>query len=359
MLLLPTPAAVRRPRLPATLTDLAPATLGKLLIVVAFTASGVGSVIAKAAYGMGATPVSFLLVRLVTAVVVLAVLTGPARWRLPLRKVLSLVALGMLFGAQTLAYYAAVSQSPVGLVVVIVSTYPLVVIAIDAAERRTPPGGVKVGVMLSSLVGLWLAAGSPTGRPELGVLLALASAVGYGIYLRLSASALYGVTPMVATGWLMSGALVVMAGVAVATQPSVPSAGAIGLSVLHGIAATTVPIVAIYAALQRLRTDEVAALGPLEPIVATMVASAALGEVLAPLQAVGMIVVVAAVAQLSGVRPRAGLPRLPIAVVRAPRGWAVVPRPPGLPARRRAVAPVSTPVTAPESALPEPPGVLA
>ncbi|MGI9015947.1 MAG: DMT family transporter [Euzebya sp.] len=325
MLLFPTAPARRR-----VLPTFSPTVTARLLIVIAFTMSGLGSVMTKGAYGLGATPVSFLLVRLITAVIVLVVACGPALWRLEPRRILTLIVLGFGFGAQTLAYFSAVQIAPVALVVVTVSTYPVVILVMDAVKSRRVPSTARLAAMAVSLLGLWLAAGSPTGRLDTGVLLALGTAVGYAVYLCLSAKALtprtpdgpLALSPMVATAWVMIGALCVMVVVALVTSTGPPPATAAGIAIAHGIIATAVPIVAIYAALQRLRTEQVAVLGPLEPIVATGMAVLLLGESLNLLQGLGVVVVVAAIAQLSGVRPRAALPRLPFTVPRqlpAPR----------------------------------------
>ncbi len=361
-MLLPAPAGTRRslprPHLPARLSvsALPPATVGRLIIVVAFLAAGVGSTLAKSAYALGATPVSFLLIRLLTAVAVLALLTGPSLWRIGARRIGTLVVLGLAFGGQTLAYYNAVQLSPVALVVVVVSSYPIVVIALDAIADRTVPSPLRIATMVASLTGLWLAAGSPVGRPDAGVLLALVSATGYAVYLRISARVLApsadgrraGIAPMVGTFWVMLGALLVIVVVGLLTAPAMPQPAGVGLAVVHGVLSTIVPIVGVYAALQRLTTSEVAVLGPLEPIVATGIAGLVLGETLTGTQTLGVVLVVVAVAQLSGIRPRVGLPRLPFALAKLPRRPAGARPAVRVPARtpRRAMRSSGVPATA-------------
>lgn len=298
---------------------LTPAVQGRLLAVLAFLASAGGQVLAKSVYALGAEPVSFLVIRLTAAVGLLVLLTRRELFTLPLRRRLTLLAVGVGFGAQTLAYFSALELAPVRLVVVVVATYPIVVVTLDSIADRVRPSARRMAVMAVSLVGLWLAAGTPTAMPDLGVLLAMTSAVGYSVYLRASQRALTGVRPVVATAWVLTGALLTMLAVAVVFTPSWPSTAGVGLSMLHGVVSTTVPIVAIYAALQRLRASDVAALGPLEPIIATGVAAAVLGETLTTTELVGGAIVVAAIAQLSGFRPRFGLPRLPFAVPRTGR----------------------------------------
>lgn len=308
-----------RRRLPALRLPVPPLpaqarTQGQLLAVTAFLASAAGQVLAKGVYAQGAEPVSFLVIRLAAAVALLCLLARGQLLAIPRRRRLTLLGLGVGFGAQTLAYFSALERSPVALVVVVVSAYPLVVVLQDAVADRAVPSPRRLAVMAVSLVGLWLAAGRPTGMPDAGIALALLSAVGYGTYLRLSAPALTDVRPVVATAWVLSGALLALSVVALLTQPAWPTPTGLAMAGLHGAAATTIPIVAIYAAIQRLSPAEVSTLGPLEPILATAFAAAVLGESLALPQLAGGAVVIASVAALAGLRPRFGLPRLPFAL---------------------------------------------
>ena len=131
---------------------------------------------------------------------------------------------------------------------------------------------------------------------------------------------------MVGTLWVMLGALGLVAVANVTTGQAWPSMTTAALATVHGLSATALPLVAIYAALARIRLDDVATLGPLEPIVASGVAVLALGESLTAAQSLGITVVVAAVAHMSGAirlgragrpaRPRVGLPRLPFLIAK-------------------------------------------
>ena len=85
----------------------------------------------------------------------------------------------------------------------------------------------------------------------------------------------------------------------------------VGIAALHGAFATALPVVALYAAVQRMGATQVASLGPAEPIMATAFAAVALGEPVTAVQVAGGALVLSTVAALAGVRPRAVLPRVP------------------------------------------------
>ncbi|MEE8603138.1 EamA family transporter [Euzebya tangerina] len=325
-------------RITTSLATLPVQTVGRGLVLIAFVTGGLGSVLAKVTFDLGATPLSFLFVRLVAAVAVLRLLTGRDMWAIPLHRQARLVGLGVLFGCQSLSYFSAVAISPVALVVVTVASYPVALLVMDAVAVRTMPSPGRLAALVVCLGGLWLAAGSPAATLDPGLLLALASSVGYAVYLRVSASTLaarhpgkrnthvcdLAIPPMVATLWVLVGALGLVTAAMLITTSALPSLAGAGLSVVHGLVSTTLPLVAIYAALSRLRAEDVAGLGPLEPIVASGVAVLALGETLTPSQVAGIAVVITAVAYMAGairlgkavgpMRPRVGLPRLPFVV---------------------------------------------
>lgn len=291
-------------------------TTGRLIALVSFVGTALGGVLAKAVYAAGAEPVSFLVLRLVAAVLVLGLLARRRLVQIPLSAALRLLGLGLFFGVQTMIYYVALSLSPVALVVVTVSCYPVVVLLLDAVAARERPSAERVGLVVLSLVGLWVAAGSPMGRPDAGMLLALLGAVAFAVYLRLSEAVFVNVPALVGTWWSMSGALLLMVVLALITAPAWPTATGVALASLQGVLATALPLVGIYAALKRIRASDVAALGPLEPVLATAAAVALLGERLTLSQIGGSVIVLATVAALAGVRPRAVITRLPFYTVR-------------------------------------------
>ena len=185
------PSTQRPPSLVSSTVDRMPArTVGRALVILAFVCGGLGSVLAKFTLEAGATPLSFLLIRLLAAVGILGLLVRRDMWRLPPSRQAQLFGTGVLFGCQSLAYFSAVALSPVALVVVTVASYPVALLVVDSVSARTMPGPGRLVAMATSLVGLWLAAGSPSARLDLGIALALASSIGYATYLRVSASAL-------------------------------------------------------------------------------------------------------------------------------------------------------------------------
>ena len=284
---------------------------GRALTLLAFSGFAVAGVLGKFAYAQGAEPLSLLVVRFAAAVLVLVLLGRRQLLAIPRRTIAILLALGTVCTGQSMAFYSAVEVAPVGLVVVVVAIYPVIVMLLDSLLARRVPSVARLSLLGVALAGLWLAAGMPTGRLDLGVLLALVCAFVYATYMRLSEPLLAGVPPLVATTWVTVGGLISAVVLVPLVVPSWPTAAGVGIAALHGAIATALPVVALYAAVQRMGATQVASLGPAEPIMATALAAVALGEPVTAVQVAGGVLVLSTVAALAGVRPRAVLPRVP------------------------------------------------
>lgn len=301
---------------PGVATRRAFAPSGHALTLFAFAGFAIAGVLAKFAYAEGAEPLSLLFVRFAAAVVVLVALARRQMAAIPRRRIVVLLALGMVFTGQSMAFYSAMEVSPVGLVVVVVAIYPVFVALLDAMLARRVPSTGRIVLLGVALAGLWMAAGMPTGRVDLGVGLALACAVVYAAYMRLSEPLLSAVPPLVATAWVTTGGLVSAAVLVPLVQPAWPTATGLGVAALHGVVATALPVVALYAAVAKMGATAVASLGPAEPIMATALAALVLGEPVTAAQVGGGVLVLSTVVALAGVRPRAVLPRLPVPALR-------------------------------------------
>jgi drug/metabolite transporter (DMT)-like permease len=105
---------------------------------------------------------------------------------------------GLMSGCVALAYLASVKFNPVALSVVLLYTYPLIIILIEAVMTRTFPGPLRLGVFITAFIGIVIAVGPDlSGASVFGMGLALlagfASAVLYVIAARFEANS---VAPM-------------------------------------------------------------------------------------------------------------------------------------------------------------------
>lgn len=184
---------VRQPTSPGPDRDRA---IGVGLVLAAACLYGSGPVFARIAYDAGMSPLPLLTWRYVFAAIVgwllLLAMTGGRRSlrTLTARDLMVLVALGLLFVGNAGAYTAALQTVPAGLVAIIMYIYPALVAVISVRYARRLEGRRPWVALALSTAGVALAVGGiPRGAdiPLTGLLLALACAVLYAIWIVLAA----------------------------------------------------------------------------------------------------------------------------------------------------------------------------
>ncbi|MGY1740349.1 MULTISPECIES: DMT family transporter [unclassified Blastococcus] len=241
------------------------------------------------------------------AVVLLAGWAGTARrrtGRTPAGRpvVVRLVLVGAGLAAYQLAYFSAVARAGVSIATLVALGLAPLLIAIGAALLgHGRPSGTTAAALVVALAGLALLVGASAGADAgtavlLGTLLAAGSALGYAVVTLAGGGVPAGVPVTLAGfggGALLLTPAVLAAGVGVPTDPValavllylglVPSALAYGLF-FTGVRTVPGPVASIVTLL--------------EPLTATALATAFLGERLAPGAVVGGLLLLAAVAGL-------------------------------------------------------------
>ena len=235
------------------------------------------------------TPAGSAWIRLAVAGVVLLAVSRPRPSAFSRRALLGTVLLGVTTGMLTLAFIEAVARLPLGTVVAIEFLGPLGVAAVRAHK---PAALVWPALALAGVLALT----SPwAGTIDLaGVGFALAAAAGWAVYLVLTqriGSEVAGLGPLAIS--LTVGALVTapltVGPVLRGLTPSVALAG-IGLAVLTPL----LPYALELMALRRMTLTAFGTLMALEPGIATVLGLVLLAQAPSVLQAVGVLLVVAA-----------------------------------------------------------------
>jgi drug/metabolite transporter (DMT)-like permease len=278
---------------------------GVVLIAVSAAAFGAMPILARTAYAAGADPVAVLTVRFWLAAAVMAALMGVTRRRWPRGRVLLLlIGMGGIgYVGQSLSYFTALTMASAGLVALLLYLYPVLVTVLAVLvlrERVTPVKVVALGLALagSALTVVPALDGGQVG----GIVLGLAAASIYAVYILVGSR----VTPQAgaigSSAVVMGAAAVVYALLAVAVRPALPETAA-GWAAVVAIAllCTVVAIVAFFAGLARVGPADAATLSTLEPVVSLALAGLVLGEVLAPVQLAGGVLILAGVVTLARV----------------------------------------------------------
>lgn len=214
-----------------------------------------------------------------------------------------LLLIGVLLAMAALCAFFGLQRIPAGTYVVIFYTYPAItaLIALSLGDRLAGWGWVALGM---TLVGVALSvpdfSEGLSGGNAIGVLAALLNALLVAVMYTLNARILKGqpnrarAAAMMTTGALM--ALTVVGLLSGARIPAQPEAWLYLFAM--AVVSTVMPIFMTYVGLQRLGATRAAILGSVEPVLTSLIATIFIGQVMAPVQWAGGLIIVASVVLL-------------------------------------------------------------
>jgi inner membrane transporter RhtA len=203
------------------------------------------------------------------------------RWRIVL-------AFGLAAAANELCLYFALARLPLGMAVTLEFLGPLG-LALASARRRS-----QIGVAALALAGVVALTGSTMSSDVVGILLALAAALGWAAYILCSARAGTFERPLDGLAVAVAVAALATAPLTIAHSTAATTVATLGSLALVAMLGTVLPYALELAALRRLAAGTVGILFSVEPAIAGVVGLVGLGQHLSPLQAVGIAAVVLA-----------------------------------------------------------------
>ncbi|WP_287460997.1 DMT family transporter [Accumulibacter sp.] len=298
---------------PASGTPLAPAAaaahtrlVGCACIVASAAGFGAMPILAKLAYAEGVDLPSMLFLRFALAGVLMAVLMRLRGMRWPHgRTLLLLVAMGGLgYVGQSFCYFAALQHATAGLTALLLYLYPAIVTVLAAVLARRRLSLLRLLAVAAALVGTAMAIGGSLAGSPLGILLGVAAAMIYSIYILVGER----VTPL--AGAMPSSTVIMLAAAAVFglmvcwQGPAFPVSPA-AWAAIGGIAllSTVVAMITFFAGMARLGAADAATLSTLEPLVTVILAAFFLGEQVGGWQLAGGTIILAAVIVLARSQP--------------------------------------------------------
>ena len=276
--------------------------LGTLLALVSAAGFGVMPVLTKVVYDDGADVAGVLSVRFTLAALLLLLLARLRGEALPRgRQLVALLLLGGVgYVVESLCYFAALTRISAGLTALLLYLYPALVVVLSAVLTRTRPTPRATGCVAVATAGTALTIGPVGGGQWTGVLLGLAAAVAYSVYIVVSSRHVVGVGPLATSAVVMGGAAFVYDAGAVATRADLPSSGGAWRALLGvALVGTVVAVSAFFAALELLGPADTAVISTFEPVVSVATAAVVLGESLSSLQLAGGALVLGAVLVLA------------------------------------------------------------
>lgn len=279
---------------------------GVLLVALSAAAFGSMAIFGVWAQDDGVGTPALVFVRFALASVVLVgVMRAKGVPLPPIRRCAPVAAMGGIgYVGQSYCYFLALEHAQASLVALLLYLFPAFVAVLAAVFLRERIGLVTAIALVLALVGSALVVGGGSGRP-LGIVLGVGAAVIYSIYIT-AGSVLTDGMDVIAVATIVCVAAAVVCGAVVAvlaatgrptTFPS--SAGGWGTLLAIALICTVVAILAFFGGLARLGPTSTSVLSTLEPVVTVGLATWLLSESLTGPQAVGGLLVLAAVVWLA------------------------------------------------------------
>lgn len=256
--------------------------------LVLVSASGFASlaIFGKRAYAAGFTVPEVLAVRFLIATPVLAATAAAARrpLRLPRRDALTTFAMGAVgYAIQATLFFAALARIPAGLTGLLLYLYPALVTIGAVALGRHRATRVTIAGLAIAFGGIALIVGLPSGRIDaLGVVLALAAAVWYSLYILVGERVLGDVDPLAVSVYVCAGAATsfVVVGGLLLRRLGFHHIHASGWASLSGMAvvATALAIATFFAGMARIGSTWASITSSWEPVCTVVLGVLVLGD---------------------------------------------------------------------------------
>jgi len=270
-------------------------------VLLAATLWAVNGVVARRLFSRAIEPRDLVAVRMLLGGLALLPLAAlRASLRLPLRRLPLVMSYAVALTLVQFSYFEAIAVAGVAVAIFLQYTAPLLVAAFEAARaRRLPPRPLRAALLIAVAgSALLVLPGGPSRVPLAGLLFGLAAAVSFatatvlaGALRRQGVSAL----PLLAWG-LTLGALAFwparspLSALAAVRGPDWP------YFLYVALLATALPFTLYASALATLPGSVALLLAMLEPVLAAALAWVALGEALTPVQLLGGLLILAAIA---------------------------------------------------------------
>lgn len=275
---------------------------GALYVALSATAFGAMAIFAHYARASGADVVTVLFLRFaISAALLTAMMIATARRWPSGRNALVLAAMGgVCYVGQSFSFFSALDYASAGMVALLLYLYPFLVMVLGALflGRRLTFG--RVAAALAALLGTALTIGGGLEGQPLGVVLGVAAALIYSVYILIGGRVMNEEEPLAAAAVVMIAAAVVFGLIVGANGPKWPQGGAGWLAVgAIALVSTVIAMVSFFAGLRRLGAADAATLSTFEPVVTFVLAALFLGQPILPNQIAGGAVILCAVIWLT------------------------------------------------------------
>jgi drug/metabolite transporter (DMT)-like permease len=242
-----------------------------------------------------------LFLRFGCAAVLMLVILLARREKFPRGKILlQLIGMGALgYVGQSFSYLTAIRFASAGLVALLLYLYPTFVFILSVFVFRERVTWIKIAAIILALIGTALTV-DPAGGQSFGILLAIAAALIYSVYIIVGTNVMKHVSVVQSSLVIFASAGTVYGLLMALNGVHLPSTSSGWISIAGIVlVATVIPVVAFLAGLERIGPTNAAMLSTLEPVVTVLLAAWIFGEQLQPIALFGGGMILAAVIMLT------------------------------------------------------------
>lgn len=277
---------------------------GYILGAAAAVSYGTNPLFAVPLYREGMTPDSVLFFRYMLAIPILGAMmwSRGMSFRLEGRAVVLVAVMGLLMAVSSYALFESYNYIDVGIASTLLFVYPIMVSLIGRVVFGVRLRRSMVGSMVGALVGVALLynTGSGVTLNTVGALLAVGSGLSYAVYIvGVNRSVLKDMPSLKLTFYvLVFGISFFLVRVLISGELPMPSAEhwwAWGDVVGIAIFPTAISFLCATAAIHAIGSSPAAILGALEPVTGVVIGVCLFGELLTPMVALGMVLIIASV----------------------------------------------------------------
>jgi drug/metabolite transporter (DMT)-like permease len=282
--------------------------IGILLIAISAASFGTLAIFGRFAYADGMDIFTVLFLRFGISAAFMTVILLLRKEQFPRGRILAqLVGMGALgYVGQSFSYMTAIKYASAGLVALLLYLYPMFVLILSVLVFREKLAGVKIPALILALIGTALTV-DPAGGQITGILLAIAAALIYSLYIIVGTNVMKHVSAVQSSMVIFASAGAVYGLLTLINGATFPVSNAGWMAVLGLIVISTIiPVVTFLVGLERIGPTNAAMLSTLEPVVTVLLAAWLFGETLLPIVLLGGGLILTAVVLLTRAELRRG-----------------------------------------------------
>lgn len=274
---------------------------GILLIAISAASFGTLAIFGRFLYADGLDTFTMLFLRFGCAALLMLVILLARREKFPRGKILlQLIGMGALgYVGQSFSYLTAIKFASAGLVALLLYLYPMFVFILSVLVLHEKATWIKIVAIIFALIGTALTV-DPAGGQLPGILLAIAAALIYSIYIIVGTNVMKHVSVVQSSLIIFASAGTVYGILMAFNGAHLPSTNSGWVNIMGIVLiATVIPVVAFLAGLERIGPTNAAMLSTLEPIVTVLLAAWIFGERLQSIALFGGGMILVAVIMLT------------------------------------------------------------